>query len=242
MMAVFCVSTLGLKAELKPLMVKTVDKVVDESFAKPLAKLPKTQWLSRQGTRWSFEGGVLKGLPSSAEYQASKSHHRGTEARLSIPPTPAEFAASFRFRFIKGSETVIVPFVEFGHHVCRIRFSKKGTELLADGETMRVAEASDLKWESGKWYSILAELKGEEFVVQFENGLTLYARHATFGKPNPSGGNGVGFACPKGGTAEVDDMIIWSVAPSYAKGWKQTKAELPVFKHVQVKEKKPKKK
>lgn len=47
----------------------------------------------------------------------------------------------FSIRFLEGEETAIVPFVEFGHRVIRVRFnSKEGVSLLADYESMKIAE------------------------------------------------------------------------------------------------------
>ena len=89
---------------------------------------------------------------------------------MSVPVTPAEFLAGFSFRFVGGEESDIVPFVEFGHHVCRVKFSSEGTFILVDHETLKVAESDDFKYVPGEWYHALAELKGDEFVVQFVDG------------------------------------------------------------------------
>ena len=105
---------------LQPLMVIPEKSVLQETFSKS-GPVNKTIWQSRQGTRWSIEQGVLRGRTSSKEYQASRTHHYGYEPRVSVPVTPAEFLAGFSFRFVGGEESDIVPFVEFGHHVCRVK-------------------------------------------------------------------------------------------------------------------------
>ncbi|MHC4997167.1 MAG: hypothetical protein ACYTGQ_19175, partial [Planctomycetota bacterium] len=103
-----------------------------DDFSEP-GKVDKTQWQQRQGTRWEKSGGVLRGIPSSAEYQAAREHHYGYEPRTSCPVTPAQFVARLSVRFLDGAETPIAPFVEFGHHVARIKFSARdGLVLLAD--------------------------------------------------------------------------------------------------------------
>jgi hypothetical protein len=69
---------------LKPLMVIPSERVLQETFSKR-GPVEKTDWQNRQGTRWSIEDGVLRGRPSSEEYQASRTHHYGYEARVSVP-------------------------------------------------------------------------------------------------------------------------------------------------------------
>ena len=217
------------------------DKVVlqdDFSKEKPLKK---DVWLARQGTRWAIEDGVLRGRESSPEFQAKRKDHFGYEPRLSIPVTPAEFVTEFSFRFIGGDETAIVPFVEFGHHVCRVRFSKDGASLLSDGETMKLAEANDFVWKSGKWYHALAEMKNGEFVVQIADGPTLYSQRDSFAKTPASGGNGFGIAGPKHGVVEIDNMKISTVKPATQPNWDSHKTKLPKFEPIQIKEPKTKK-
>jgi hypothetical protein len=226
--------------DLKPLMV-VPDKVVlqeDFSEAKPLKK---GVWQSRQGTRWAIEDGLLRGKESSAEFQAARKDHFGYEPRLSIPVTPANFAASFSFRFVDGKETAIVPFIEFGHHVCRIRFGQNGTILIADHETMKLAEAKEFVWESGKWYHALAEMKGDQFVMQIADGPTLYAQRKSFAEAPTSGGNGFGIAGPRKGIVEIDNLAISSIKDTEQPNWKERAAKFPKFDPVQIKEPKSKK-
>lgn len=225
--------------ELKPLLAVPDQVVLQDKFEKEGA-FNKQQWGARQGTQWEVKEGVLSGRPSTPEYQAKKKDHFGYEPRISAPITPAQFIAQFSVRFSNGSETAIVPFMEFGHHVCRLRLSKGGAELLADGESIRVAETKDLKFEPGKWYHALAEMKGEEFVIQFADGPTIYARHAGFAKAPEKGGNGLGFAGPKGGTAEIDDVTIWSIKSEEQPGWAAKKDALPKSAPVTLSKKKAK--
>ncbi len=202
--------------------------------------LPKKTWLPRQGTRWSVQDGVLRGRQSSPEYQAARQDHFGYEPRLSVPATPHDFIASFKIRFMGGRETPITPFIEFDHHVCRIRFSQEGTSLLADHEVWKVAEASDFVWKTSQWYSITAERRGTEFLMQIANGPTLYADHSAFGQTASSGGNGLGVAGPRKGEVEIDDLTIWSIKEKMRADWPALRAKLPTMKPVQLKKPKPK--
>ena len=228
---------------LKPLMAVADAIVLQNDFEKSTI-LKKAEWLQRQGTRWAIEDGVLRGRPSSKEYQESKPHHKGYEPRTSVPVTPPEFIAKFSVRFLAGTETAIVPFVEFGHHVCRVRFSEKvGLELLAAGETLRLGKAANYKFEAGKWYHIVAEMKAGEFVIQFEDGPTLYAQHETFETAPKSGGNGLGIAGLRDGLVEIDNLTIWSVQDRPKSSWESTRAQMQKFEpQLTEKAKKAKKK
>lgn len=254
--SISCVATCGLAQEGKatrfskeaspqikfpePVMAIRNEVVIKEDFSKPF-KLEKGTWLKRQGTRWNVAEGVLQGQQSSPEFQAKREHHFGYEPRLSIPLTPPEFVASFSFRFVEGKETSIVPFIEFGHHVCRVRFSKEGTTLLSDGETMKLQEDKSFIWASGKWYHATAEMKGKEFVIQIVEGPTFYAERDSFAAAPTSGGNGFGIAGPKKGKVELDNMSIWSVKSEVSTTWAKTKSSFPEFTPVQIKEPKKKK-
>ncbi len=228
LLSLFPVFTLAAeRSTLLPLMAIPDKVALRDDFSKD-GPVDKTDWLSRQGTRWRIADGVLRGIPSSSEYQAKRSHHKGFEPRASVPKTPSEFIATFSFRFLEGKENAVVPFIEFGHHVCRVKFStKEGAFILADSETLRVANGSGFKYQPGKWFHVLAELKGEEFVIQFADGPTLYAHHECFAKPNPSGGNGLGVAGPHGGTVEFDNVTIWNVREGHQKGWPEKRTSFP---------------
>jgi hypothetical protein len=47
--------------------------VIQEDFERPVYQLPKSTWQARQGKRWKIAGGVLSGIPSSAEYRSKNS-------------------------------------------------------------------------------------------------------------------------------------------------------------------------
>ena len=212
--------------------------IYDETFLGKHTSLPKEVYQPRQGTRWVIADGVLRGIPSSAEYQAKKDHHRGLEPRLSFPVTPAECIARFSIRFLEGEETSIVPFIEFGHHIVRVRFSEKeGVSLLVDYESLKVAEDKSYRYPKGEWIEIHAALKGDEFLIQITDGPTLYAKHPVIPKRAPSGGAGLGLAGPRGGAVEINQLYLWTVQPGIAPSWEKQKKALPVFEPVKVREK-----
>ena len=221
-------------ADLKPLLALPDKVVMQDDFSKA-GPFNRQHWGARQGTQWVVEDGVLRGRPSTPEFQAKKKDHFGYEPRISAPVTPPQFIAQFSVRFTGGSETFIVPFIEFGHHICRLRLSKEGAELLAEGESLKVAESKELKYEPGRWYHVLAEMKGDEVVIQIADGPTLHARHAGFSKPVEKGASGLGIAGPKNGMAEIDNVTFWSIQAAEQPGWAAKRDSLPKFEPVELK-------
>lgn len=227
--------------ELQPIMVQLGEPVLMTDFETATDKLDRSTFQQRQATRWKISDGVLNGLPSTSENQAKKSHHRGLEARLSLPVTPAECAARFSIRFLEGEETTIVPFVEFGHHIIRLRFSQSdGVSLLADYESLKVAEDRDYLYSPGEWIHLFAELKENQFVIQIQDGPTLFAEHPVISQPAPSGGTGLGIAGTRSGSVEVDNLTIWEIKSAPNPDWQSRREEFPAFEPIQVREK-PKK-
>lgn len=236
-----CTSTL-IAAEPKapgfcPLMAVPDRRVLEDDFSKPHA-LDKSTWQARQGTQWAIADGLLRGKPSSAEYQASKTDHAGKEPRIAVPVTPQDFIARLSVRFSGGAETPVTPFIEFGHHVCRLRFSESITELLAAHDALRVNEAQGFHYKPGVWYHLLAERRGDEIVIQIADGPTLYAKHASIAEAPASGGDGLGIAGPRDGVAEIDNLMIYSVKKNAVQPeWETTKKKLPSYKPVVVEKK-----
>ncbi len=242
---IFCTFTCNLfagESALKPLMAVPGEVVFESDFSKTIP-LKKTDWSKRQGTRWEISDGVLQGQPSPVEYQAKKPDHKGLEPRISVLMTPPEFVAKFSVRFLEGDENKIVPFIEFGHHVCRVKLSQKGgAQLLVDHETMLVAGAKEFHYEAGKWIHVLAEMKGDEFVIQFADGPTLYTKQSSFSKAIAGGVTAIGIAGPRAGKVEIDDMTLWTIKDGETqKDWSKKREGFPAVEAVQVKKKKVKK-
>jgi hypothetical protein len=224
---------------LKPLMAVPDKVVLHEDFA-TARPLEKAKFMARQGTRWTVAHGVVRGVQSSPEFQAKKQDHFGYEPRLSIPACPQEYVIAFDVRFIGGKPTAIVPFVEFGHHIARVAWAGGGgAKLVVDHESTQIDAAPDFKIEDGKWYRALAELKGDEIILQFAGGPTLYGQHAALTGKN----DGFGVAGKQGGTVELDNITVWSVKPEVNPQWAAKRATLRKAEPVVVKQKSaPKKK
>lgn len=214
-------SLFAAETPLKPLMAQP-DKVVLKADFESAAPLPRETWSPRQGTRWAVETGMLHGQPSTAEYQASRKDHKGFEPRLSIPACPREYIISFSIRFTGGKPSAIVPFIDIGHHFARLAWAGGGAKLLVDHESTIIAQAPDFKIEDGKWFHGLIEAKGDEIVIQFEGQPVIYGKHASLKGTD----HAFGIAGNQGGTADLDNITIWSVKAGDQPGWSEAKSKL----------------
>jgi hypothetical protein len=216
---------------LQPILTAPDEVVLQGDFSEDQEKLDKTVWQSRQHTRWSMEEGVLRGRPSTAEFQASQEHHRGLEARLSVPPTPQDFALSISFRYRGGEAGKIAPFIEFGHHVVRVHFSADGARLLVDGESLLMGQAKEFQSKDGEWIDAFVELRGDEFVIQFSDGPTLYAKHQRIAGEK----NGFGICGTSAGVVEIRSLKIQSVkGAAQAQGWDEKRKQLSGFQALPI--------
>ncbi|HEY2414270.1 MAG TPA: hypothetical protein VGI40_18645 [Pirellulaceae bacterium] len=210
-------------ASLKPLMAVPDKIILQEDYSQP-KPLASDVYSKRQGTQWVIEDGVLRGRPSPPEFQAKKQDHQGLEARISIPACPRDFLIQFDVRFLGGEPTPRFPFLEFGHHMARLTWSNGGEATLsADGESVLLAKLPSFKIEPGRWYHALGETKGEEIVIQFADGPTIYGKHASLDKEK----SGFGVCGTKGGTVELDNVTVWSVKAETQPDWPQRRSQLP---------------
>ncbi len=210
----FTVATFVHGASLEPQLVQIDNLVLEENFSKS-RPVNKDNWKPRQHTQWAIEDGVLRGKPSTAEFQASQDHHQGFEPRLSIPSCPDEFAIQFSMRFIEGKGTPLCPFIEFGHHKARIYWSNAGAQLMAKGESVQLDHNVSFTLESGTWYHALAEIKGDEFLIRFSHGPVLYGKHPSLDVEK----DGFGVAGFRGGQVELDDIKVWSIKNELGENW-----------------------
>lgn len=211
----------------EPLMLVPDQVLVQDDFstAKPL---DRETWRIGQGTQWTVQDGVLRGQPSTPEFQASHKTHKGLEPRLGLAKCPPTYIVRFSIRYLGGNPTPNlpdrrVPSIDIGHHVGRLEFGTEGTRLLAEGETIQLAEAPDFKLEREKWYDVLVEARDGETVVQFAGGPTFYGAHPFYRDHDHT----LAFVGNIGGKIEVDNLTLWSAKPDPKPTWVATAAKLP---------------
>ena len=193
-------------AAMKPKLVQLDQLVLSEDF-ETAGPIEKENWKARQHTRWAIEEGVLRGQPSTKEFQASQDHHQGLEPRISIPSCPQEFAIAFSMRFLGGEGTPLCPFIEFGHHVGRIYWSDQGAQLVANKESVQLDGDPSFVLETGTWYHGLAEIRGDEILIRFAHGPSFYGKHPSLDTKR----DGFGIAGFRGGKVELDNIRVWSI-------------------------------
>jgi hypothetical protein len=203
----FLATATGYGKGLDPKHLKAGKVVYQNDFSKS-SPLDKAHWQMRQGTQWNIEDGVLKGIPSTPEYQAKKKAsgkgHTGNIPRIYMLNTPQDFILSYRFKLEGGKSSGAVPLVEFGHHVSRVYFSPEGPRLLADHEEKNLAKI-DKPLELDQWYTVLVEAKGDAIVVQIEGMGTMSVKDSFIGKTERPI---IGFTGNVNGTIYLDDIHL----------------------------------
>jgi len=197
--------------ELQPVLAKTGGIVLQEDFNTPHA-LDKKVWQNGQGTRWEIKDGELQGIPSTPEFQAARKNHKGLSPRIALLAVLQEYAVQFSFKLdpnpVNGKpKPADLPYVffDFGHHMTRLLLDDKGAHLVASNETITLAEDKAFRFKPGLRYEALFELKGDEVVLQIQDGPTLRGKHEIIAQPKKSF-DFVG----SGEMLHIDDLTVWS--------------------------------
>ena len=205
--------------KLKPIFLKKGKVQIEADFEKSIA-LSRKYWIAKQHSRWSMDKGLLKGIPSTKEYQAKKkaegNGHTGDTPRLGIANTPKGFILTYSFKLEGGTRTKLIPLVEFGHHFGRVHFADKGMKMLSDHEK-KVLTSSDFTIELDKWYHIMIEYLKDEVLIQFQDGPTLHAKDSTLIVDPPV----IGITGTKKGNIYIDNFNLYH-ADTQLKSWPAT--------------------
>lgn len=202
---------------------------------------PDAPWQPNQGTRWEVIDGVLSGRASSPEFQATHATHKGIHPRIVLSKTPEQYVLRFSMRLIDGipfeagKRRSVAPFIEIGHHVCRVTWDVNGATLLADGDTTQLAVDKDFKLVPGKWETVLIERRDDEVLVQFAGGPVFHGKHASY-VTDP---HAVMLGGLEAGTMEIDNVTLWSVKGGTQPGWVAFLAKLPAQQDLVLRPKTP---
>ena len=233
--------------ELKPLWLVPDQVIFTDDFSQHRGEVKARRqdadaaWIPNQGTRWEVTDGVLRGHASSAEYQTSHDTHKGVHPRIVLAKTPEKYVLRFSMRLIDGipfeagKRKSVPPFIEIGHHICRVTWDVNGAALLADGDTTQLAADRDFKFIPGKWQDVMVERRDDEVLVQFASGPTFHGKHPTY----RSELHAVMLGGLEAGTMEVDNVTVWSVKDGVQPSWTQTLAKLPPQEVKVLHEKRP---
>lgn len=172
------------------------------------------------GTRWAAKNGVLVGTESSAEFQAEKKAagdgHNGTNAQLQVKGSPRDFIFKYSFKITGGRKAKGSPMMESGHHLRYIHFGAEGTSILTGRERKLIAK-SDFVLELDQWYHVMIEVKGDEFLVRFQDGPTIYGRDPSIAADCPTKYD-IRFTATDKGVITIDNMTIWNAGET-TDGW-----------------------
>ena len=234
-----CLPAHAAEPALKSLMLVPDQVVYQDDFTTP-KPLDKTVWKSAQSTRWTIEDGVLRGRPSTPEFQATHKTHKGLEPRLALVKCPPSYIVQFSVRYVSGKPVPPlparnIPSIDLGHHIGRVEFGVEGARLLAEGETVQLASAPDFKLELGRWYDVLAEAHDDEVVVQIAGGPTLHGKHPAYKGDNHT----LAIIGLQAGEVELDNVTLWSVKPEAQPNWAATLAKLPPAELKTIRQKTP---
>lgn len=233
-------------ADLAPKWLVPDQVLYTDDFSKPRPvainrQNPTEPWMINQGTRWEMVDGVLRGRASSAEFQAKHETHKGLHPRVVLQTTPEKYVLRLSMRLIDGipfeagKRRSIAPFIEIGHHVCRVTWDVNGATLLADGDTTQLANDKDFKLIPGKWETVLIERRDDEVLVQFADGPVFHGKHASY-VTDP---HAVMLGGLEAGTMEIDNVTLWSVKDGTQPEWTTFAAKLPPQQNLVLRPKTP---
>ncbi|TWU57560.1 hypothetical protein Poly59_04670 [Rubripirellula reticaptiva] len=212
---------------LQPILAKPGKVVLDMDFETDfVVDKNHKSFVCGQGTTWKAKQGMLVGTESSPEYQAKKkaqgNGHLGTAPRLQIRDSPRDVILKYSFKIVGGKGTKLLPMIEAGHHLRRIYFGSDGSQILVDHEKKAIAK-SDFVLQQDQWYHVMIEIKGDEFLVRFQDGPTIYASDPGVGADFAN--YTIGITATDKGTIYIDNLAMWDVA-DIRPSWASVKANL----------------
>ena len=231
---------------LKPQWLMPDQVLYQDDFSKPseiatTKKQAELPWIVNQGTRWEVVEGVLRGRASSAEFQAANKTHQGVHPRIVLHATPEKYVLQFSMRLVDGipfetgKRRSVAPFIEIGHHICRVCPDVNGFTLLADGDTTQLAVDKDFKLIPGKWVTVMIERRDTEVLVQFANGPVFHGNHASYASES----HAVMLAGLEAGVMEIDSVTLSSVKEGVQPQWEAYLAKLPPQQNIVLRPKTP---
>jgi hypothetical protein len=150
------------------------------------------------GGDWNVVDGALRGGD-----RPGGGHHPQIARRLAMH----DVVVQFRFR-IDGASWMGFSFTD-KEHVLRVMIGKEHFDLVkmsgiggtTKGERL---DRQAMKWEPGRWYTMLIELRGSEVVAQIDNQWVLYGS-----SPGLDIDKGTLLLINGGSHAWFDDLTIW---------------------------------
>lgn len=215
-----CAAALGLHtltptaaaADLEPMMLTPGKLLMSDSFDGPQID---SRWAVAKG-KWDIVDGALHGSELASDNHPAVI---GTNIEL-----PADVIVQFDFRF-DGAKGVHLSFNGKGH-ICRAMIAADGFTLKGDvvknDPNDKAATVGQVKqsYEAGKWYTMIAEIHGDEFVARVDGGPVAFGSDAKIGREKTS----LRFPA-MGESISIDNVKVWAGTPKA--DWEATRAKLP---------------
>lgn len=213
--------------QLTPILAEPGKAVLKFDFDKDfVVKKGDEFFVCGQGTTWEAKQGVLVGTESTPQYQAKKKAegdgHLGTAPRLQIKNSPRDVILKYSFKIVGGNTTNLLPMIESGHHLRRIYFGSTGSQILVDHEKKTIAD-NKFVLQQDQWYHVMVEIKGNEFLVRFQDGPSVYGSDPGVGAEFAN--YNIGITATDKGTIYIDNMTLWQAGDTQT-NWQATKAKL----------------
>ena len=202
--------------EIEPLISKKGKLLFEDSFEN---SKPRPEWKALHGTQWKVTNGVFRGIPSTKEFQASRTNHTGATPSMMLEVAARDCILKMSVKISGDLDAAHIGFNEgstqttSGHIFRLILDVNKGIDLQKDrhsqieGDKNVIMDHSDWKPKRDQWITVLIETKGEEVVAQIENGPTLIMKAPRLNVPKASGN-----LKARGGEGSIsyDNVSIWN--------------------------------
>jgi hypothetical protein len=183
---------------LKPVLAKAGKIVIEESFTS--AELSKT-WNVAKG-EWQAKDGVLVGKEKASDKHA---------AVLALTKPNRNSIIQFSFK-LDGVKAFDLSFNSAKGHLFRVVVDGEGIALSKDkdkkDEKSKAAMLgkAGVKFDSGKWFTMLVEVKGDKVSVQTDNGAKIAGSNSELDVAK----TGYRFVA-RGESVSIADLKVWDV-------------------------------
>ena len=188
---------------ISPVLLKRGELIYKNDFSSGSVDKP---WKVLQKTRFKVKDGVLHGLPATAENQAARSDHNGPVALIDYILEDQSFIVYAKIQWQGDSQTNGT--FELGHHVCAVSFGKNDIILKGELDKKKFTMATiGHKAEKGRWYTLIAEVHGDQVAVQIEDIGEMRGQHAAFKQKRKS----LRIRGVRSGAMLLDNLAIYKV-------------------------------
>lgn len=190
----------GKGAELKPILATPGKATAEDAFAG--SALAKT-WSTAKGD-WQVHDGTLVG-------KEKKEDNHAAVCALAVPNHDSILRFSFKF---DGSNALSVSYNSAKGHLFRVNITPASVTVATDvdkkdpdSKSVPIGKA-DAKFETGQWYTIQVEVKGQKVAVQSDNGVKIEGSNPTLDVDK----TGYRFVT-RGESVVLADVKAWDAAP-----------------------------